>query len=50
LDLKQQMDSAVQSGNLSVGTHIKAMLIQILSDRKAPYHMVELLLGPDITA
>jgi hypothetical protein len=53
-----QMDLAVQGANLFVGTRIKAMLIQILTYRKALYGMqewfakqdVELLLGPGITS
>jgi hypothetical protein len=56
--IDEQMAPAVQGANLSVDTRIKAMLIQILTDRKALYRMeewfakqdVELLLGPGITA
>lgn len=56
--IDEQTDPATQSANLSVGTRIQAMIIQILTDRKALYRMeewyakqdIELLLGPGITA
>lgn len=56
--IDEQASKAAKQAKLSVGTRIKAMIIQILTDRKALYRMeewyaeqdVELLVGPGVEA